>query len=214
MSQQGLQRPSDRGGGLGAGPAARVRWTRLRRWTIGSEVTRLLGAWRASGDEEALNRLVPLVYDELHALAARRLRTERPDHTLQATALVHEAYARLIESDVDIQDRSHFLALAATAMRRILVDYARARGRSKRGGHFARVTLGDDITPGATRPDDFLALDDAIRRLAERDERKAKVLDLHFFGGLTYAEIAATLAVSEATVDRDLRMAKAWIATR
>jgi len=178
---------------------------------MASEVTRLLAAWRGSGDEDALDRLIPLVYDELHALAARRLRGERPDHTLQATALVHEAYARLVEGDVRFDDRAHFFALAATAMRRILVDHARHRGRDKRGGGRARVTLNDEIAAAADRPDDILALDEAIERLAEHDERKARVVELHFFGGLTYAEIAAALEVSEATVDRDLRMAKAWL---
>ena len=176
-------------------------------------MTRLLGKWRESRDPEALDRLMPLVYDELRALASRRLRGERPDHTLQATALVHEAYARLVEGAVDFADRAHFFALAATAMRRILVDYARRRGRAKRGGDLERVTLGEADATTSQGSEDLLALDEAIERLATLDERKARVVELHFFGGLTYEEVAAALEISESTVDRDLRMAKAWLAS-
>ena len=179
---------------------------------MASQVTRLLGAWRASGDERVLDELVPLVYDELRELAASRLRGERPDHTLQPTALVHEAYARLVDGDVDYTDRAHFFALAATTMRRVLVDHARARATTKRGGGVADVTLDERVAASAERPDEILALDEAIERLMRRDERKGKVVELHFFGGLTYAETAAALDISEATVDRDLRMAKAWLA--
>lgn len=179
---------------------------------MASEVTRLLSAWRASGDERLLDELVPLVYDELRDLAARRLGGERPDHTLRATALVHEAYARLVDADVDFVDRAHFFALAATTMRRILVDHARARSRKKRGGDAHHVTLSEELAASPDRPEELVALDDALTRLAERDERKAKVVELHFFGGMTYAETAAALGISDATVDRDLRLAKAWLA--
>lgn len=179
---------------------------------MASEFTRLLSAWRASGDERLLDELVPLVYDELRELAARRLGGERPDHTLRATALVHEAYARLVDAEVDFSDRAHFFALAATTMRRILVDHARARARKKRGGGADHVTLSEELEASPERPDELVALDDALKRLAERDERKAKVVELHFFGGMTYAETAEALGVSDATVDRDLRMAKAWLA--
>jgi len=179
---------------------------------MSSEVTRLLSAWRSSGDERLLDELVPLVYDELRELAARRLGGERSDHTLQATALVHEAYARLVDSEVDFADRVHFFALAATTMRRILVDHARARAREKRGGGAAHVTLSEELAASPEEPEEMLALDDALRRLAEHDPRKAKVVELHFFGGLTYAETATALDISEATVDRDLRMAKALLA--
>lgn len=160
-----------------------------------------------------MDQLVPLIYEELRDLAAQRLRAERPDHTLQATALVHEAYARLVDVEIDFDSRAHFFALAARTMRRILVDHARSRSREKRGGDQQRVTLGDDVIGVDTAPDQLLDLDEALNRLAEQDPRKARVVELHFFGGLTYAETAAALEISEATVDRDLRMAKAWLAT-
>jgi len=178
---------------------------------MGTEVTRLIEAWRG-GDEKALDRLVPLVYDELRTLARRRLQAERSDHTLQATALVHEVYARLVGTDLQLVDRAHFFAVAARTMRRILVDHARAKAREKRGGAAEVVTLSDGLADQG-RGEDLLALDEAIARLAERSERKAQVVELHYFGGLTYPETAAALGISEATVDRDLRMAKAWLAT-
>lgn len=174
------------------------------------EVTRLLVRWR-DGDEAALEQLMPLVYDELRRLAERYMRSERPDHTLQATALVHEAYVRLAGVDVAWEDRIHFLSLAARMMRRVLVDHAKSGRRKKRGGGAAKVTL-DDIELASPAPtSDLLALDDALTRLAAIDERKARAVELHFFGGLTYDETAAALGVSAATVDRDLRMAKAWL---
>jgi len=175
------------------------------------EVTALLIASR-EGDQSALDRLLPLVYDELHALAGRYMRGERPDHTLQATALLNEAYLRLVESNVPWENRVHFFAVAATTMRRILVDYAKARGRAKRGGGAAKVTLDDELMVGAQASDDIVALDEALQRLAAHDDRKARVVELHFFGGLTYEETAQVLGISPATVDRDLRMAKAWLA--
>lgn len=173
-----------------------------------SAVTGLLQAWRR-GDREALDRLIPLVHDELHRLAAGYMRGERPDHTLQTTALVNEAYLRLVDADVDWQDRAHFFAVAATTMRRILVDHARAKGRRKRAG--IKVSLDDAavVTPDAS--DEMLALDEALTRLAERDERPARVVELHYFGGLTYDEIAEVVGVSAATVHRDLRLARAWL---
>lgn len=176
-------------------------------------MTRLLNARSAEGGEEVMDRLVPIIYDELKDLAAHRLRSERPDHTLQATALVHEAYARLVDVEIDFESRAHFFALAARTMRRVLVDHARARAREKRGGDAQRVTLGDDLVAVDTAPGRLLDLDAALDRLADYDPRKARVVELHFFGGLTYAETAAALDISEATVDRDLRMAKAWLAT-
>jgi RNA polymerase sigma factor (TIGR02999 family) len=176
----------------------------------GTEVTALLIAWR-NGDQSALARLLPLVYGELHALAGRYMRGERDDHTLQTTALMHEAYLRLCGADVTWEGRAHFLAVAAQAMRRILVDHARARSRAKRGGGDTPVTLDDALAPRAERPDELLALDEALVRLAALDERKARAVELHYFGGLTYDETAAALAVSTATVDRELRLAKAWL---
>lgn len=174
------------------------------------EVTQLLQRWRA-GDESALDALLPLLYDELRRLADGYLRAEHAGHTLQATALVHEAYLRLAGVDVAWEDRVHFLALAARAMRRVLVDHARAGRRVKRGGDAARVTFDEALLVSAQPSADMVELDDALDRLAALDERKAKVIELHFFGGLTYAEAAAALGISPATVDRDLRAAKAWL---
>jgi len=171
-------------------------------------VTALLQAWRA-GDRGALDRLIPLVHDELHRLAQGCMRGERPDHTLQATALVNEAYLKLVRADVDWRDRAHFFAVAATTMRRILVDHARARGRKKRGG--VAVSLEESVLVSPDREAELLAIDEALTRLADHDERAARVVELHYFGGLTYDEIAEALGVSAATVDRDLRFAKAWL---
>lgn len=175
-----------------------------------TEVSRLLVAWR-NGDRDALERLLPLVYDELHGLAARYLRGERPDHTLQTTALLHEAYLRLCGADVAWEGRVHFLAVAAQTMRRILVDHARARSRTKRGGGDGPITLDEALAAGPERPDELLALDEALLRLSALDERKARTVELHYFGGLTYDETAAVLGISPATVDRELRMARAWL---
>jgi RNA polymerase sigma factor (TIGR02999 family) len=171
-------------------------------------VTALLMAWRA-GDRGALDRLIPLVHDELHALAQRCMRGERPEHTLQATALVNEAYLRLIGAEIDWKDRAHFFAVAATTMRRILVDHARTKGRKKRAGE--RVSLEESVLVAPDREAELLAIDDALTELAGHDARAARVVELHYFGGLTYDEIAEALGVSAATVDRDLRFAKAWL---
>jgi RNA polymerase sigma factor (TIGR02999 family) len=174
------------------------------------DVTQLLVRWRG-GDESAHERLMPLVYDELRRLADRYMRAERPDHTLQATALVHEAYVRLVGVDAAWQDRAHFMSLAATMMRRVLVDHARAGRRQKRGGGAAKVSL-DDVALLSPEPSaELLDLDDALTRLAAIDERKARAVELHYFGGLTYEETAEVLGISPATVDRDLRMARAWL---
>ena len=175
-------------------------------------ITRLLLEWRG-GSERALDQLVPLVYDELRRLAARRMRGERADHTWSATDLVHEAYARLVDADIQWQDRVHFFAVASRLMRRILVDHARASARQKRGGGALRVTLDDSLQAAAGSGDSeaLLALDAALERLAEFDRRKAEAVELHYFGGLSYEETAEALGVSPATVDRELRMAKAWL---
>lgn len=175
-----------------------------------SEVSQLLLAWR-HGDSGALDRLLPLVYDELRALARRHMVGERPDHTLQTTALVHEAYLRLCGADVTWEGRVHFLAVAAQVMRRVLVDHARARRRAKRGGGAAPVTLDEALVVSPEPAPDLVALDEGIARLSALDERKARVVELHYFGGLTYDETAAALGVSAATVDRELRLAKAWL---
>ena len=170
-------------------------------------VTQLLGSWR-SGDDAARERLIQVVYDELHRLG------ERPDHTLQPTALVNEAYLRLVSADVEWEDRAHFYAVAARMMRRILVDHARARGRQKRGADLARVTFDEELAAAPDRPADILALDEALDRLATHDDRKARAVELYHFAGLRHEEIARSLGVSPATVDRDLRMARAWLYTQ
>jgi RNA polymerase sigma factor (TIGR02999 family) len=175
------------------------------------DVTQLLQDWR-QGDERAFDKLVPLVYDELKGMAARYMRSERADHTLQATALVHEAYARMVKANVEPTDRVHFFAVAAQMMRRVLVDHARAHRSAKRGGGSAnKVEFDDAIHDAQHDPSSILELDDALSRLAELDERKAKVMELHYFGGLTFDEVAANLDVSVPTVHRDARFAKAWL---
>jgi RNA polymerase sigma factor (TIGR02999 family) len=175
------------------------------------DLTALLVDLRA-GDPRAVDAILPHVYAELQELAHRQLRAERSDHTLNTTALVHEAYLRLVRQDrVDWQGRAHFLGVAALAMRRILVTYAKARRAEKRGGGVAAGTLDDALVGADDRPDDLLALDEALDRLAERSERQARVVEMHVFGGLTHEETAAALGVSEPTVRRDWRMARAWL---
>lgn len=173
-------------------------------------VSDLLVRWR-DGDDTALERLMPLIYDELHLLARRQLRGERADHTLQTTALVHEAYLRLVGSDVQWEGRIHFLAVAAQTMRRVLVDHARSRSRQRRGGGLKLVTFDDAraVAPGPSM--DLVVLDEALERLAAMDGRKARAAELHYFGGLSYDETALALGVSSATVHRELRVAKAWL---
>ncbi len=174
------------------------------------DVTRLLLRWRR-GDDSALEELVPLVYDELRRLAARYLRSERSDHTLQPTALVHEAYARLVGAEVGWNGRVHFFAVAAGMMRRILVDHAKKRHRVKRGAGAARVALDEVVLVTAEPSIELLALDEALQRLEAFDQRKSKIVELHFFGGLTYDETAAALGVSQSTVLRELRLARSWL---
>ena len=178
--------------------------------TADHTVTTLLQSWR-SGDAEALESLTPLVYDELRRLAARQLRSERSGHTLQATALVNEAFANLAEADVPFADRAHFFALAARMMHRILTDYGRRRASQKRGGGQRALTLQEDRI-GDSAEIDIVDLDDALERLEKIDARKRDVLILHYFGGMSYEETGQALDVSAATVDRDLRLGKAWLA--
>lgn len=175
-----------------------------------NEITQLLVASRA-GDAEALNRLLPFVYDELRKLAGHYLRRERSDHTLQPTALVHEAYLRLIDQNVSWQNRAHFFGVAAQMMRRILVDYARGRLAAKRGSGGAKVSLDDALNLSDERAGDFVALDDALQRLAEFDPQKSKIVELRFFGGLSVEEAAEVLGIGTATVTRQWKMAKAWL---
>lgn len=174
--------------------------------------TTILLTQAQAGDVSASERLAPQIYDELRRLAAIYLRGERPDHTLQPTALVHEAYLRLIDaSRVDWRDRAHFFRTAARAMRRVLVDHARARRAEKRAGSWQRITLAE-IDPELSGPDlELLALDELLEQLAGLHERHAQVVELRFFGGLTIAETAAALGVSETTVEDDWAMARAWL---
>ncbi len=178
----------------------------------GEAVTRLLNQ-ASVGDAQAAHDLMPLVYQQLCALAGRKLRNERSDQTLQATALVHEAYLRLVDTDkLQVWDnRWHFFAAAAEAMRRILVEHARRRGRLKRGGGRARIALQDLDLTAATVDDQVIALDEALSRLAEADPEKARLVTLRYFGGLTGEEAASALGVSPATADRYWAYARAWL---
>ena len=177
------------------------------------DVTQLLQAWDG-GDNSVADRLMPLVYDELRSIAEGRLRGERAGHTLQATALVNEAYIRMVGSDIQVQGRSHFFALAARVMRRVLVDHARARDAAKRGGGASRVSLTE---AGLVAPQDdpgVLAVHEALTALERQDERKARVTEMLIFAGMTYDEVAEALGISAATVDRDFRFSKAWLSAR
>jgi RNA polymerase sigma-70 factor, ECF subfamily len=175
------------------------------------EVTRLLKAWRV-GDHEALEKLTPLVYRQLHQIAQRYMAGERCGHTLQTTALVNEAYLRLVDcSKVDWQDRAHFFAVSAQLMRRILIDFARSRGYLKRGGDVPHISL-EEAPSVCNEPDvDLMALDDALKALSAIDERKTKIVELKFFGGLSVEEIAEVLHISSDTVIRDWKLAKLWL---
>jgi RNA polymerase sigma factor (TIGR02999 family) len=175
------------------------------------DITRLLQAW-SSGDETALEQLMPLVYNELHRLAHRYMAAEQPDQTLQTTALVHEVYLRLVDVDnVDWQNRAHFYGLCARLMRRILIDFARSRNYQKRGGQIPHIELEEAATVSAVVGSELLAVDEALKQLAKVDPRKSEVIELRFFGGLTVEETAAALHVSKETVMRDWKLAKAWL---
>jgi RNA polymerase sigma factor (TIGR02999 family) len=193
------------------------RCSRLTCWYNGkipdgpTKVTGLLRKW-GQGDEQALAELIPLVFDELHRLARKHMGHEAVGHSLQATALVNEAYMRLIDAqDVAWQDRTHFLAVSARIMRHILVDHARARRYQKRGGEVAKVAFDEALVVTNEPAQDFVALDDALKALAKFDERKCRVIELRFFGGLTVDETASVLKVSPDTVLRDWRLAKVWL---
>ena len=175
------------------------------------EVTQLLLAWN-EGNPGALDRLMPLMYDELHRMARRYMRQERVGHTLQATALINEAYVRLIDAQaVQWQNRAHFLGIAAQLMRRILVDFARERGYQKRGGGAQQVSLEEALIVSAGLGEDFVVLDEALSALSALDQRKGRVVEMRFFAGLTEKEIAEVLSISEETVRRDWRFAKTWL---
>lgn len=175
------------------------------------DVTRLLVSW-SNGNQQALEQLTPLVYAELRRLAGRYLRRERSDHTLQSTALVHEAFLRLVDQrDVRWQNRAHFFGVAAQIIRRILVDYARARQTAKRGSDACKLSLDEAIGVAERRDMDLIALDDALEGLAEIDPQQARIVELRFFTGLSIEETAEVLGVSRATVNRDWVTAKAWL---
>ena len=179
--------------------------------TPSRDVTRLLREW-GEGNAEAMDDLLPLVYGELRRLARHYLRGERPDHTLQPTALVHEAYLKLLgQGPMAWQDRAHFIGVAATLMRRILVDHARAHRAEKRGGGATKLTLDDSVSFFQQRDVDLVTLDEALAHLAEIDPQQSRVVELRFFGGLTIEETAVALRVSPMTVKREWNMAKAWL---
>jgi RNA polymerase sigma factor (TIGR02999 family) len=175
------------------------------------DLTALLIDWRR-GDQEAVERLLPLVHDELRRMAHRHMAGERPGHVLQATALVNEVYLRLIDIErVQWQDRAHFFAMVARLMRRVLIDFARAQKNQKRGGELQRVTFDRDLPVAASTSDDLVAIDDALAAFSQQYERKAQVVELRFFGGLSVEETAEALNISPETVMRDWKFAKSWL---
>lgn len=188
---------------------------RLTRFSTGTAVERkdltsLINAWQ-QGDERALDALMPHIYDELHRLARGQMRRESPAHTLQATALVNEAFMRLANMRLDYQDRKHFLAMAARTMRRVLVDHARQKKSAKRGGDARNLTLDEQAVAGDLDGPDVIELDVALTRLADVDQGMANAIELVFFGGLTYAEAASALGLSKTRLFDDLKLAKAWL---
>src|SRR5436190_22181451 len=178
-----------------------------------SNITQLLRSWR-NGDANAAENLVPLVYDRLRRIAGSHLRHERPGHTLAATALVHEAYLRLADAGLNFEDRAHFFAVASTAMRRVLVDHAKHHNRQRRGGGALRADFEEALVVANEPNPVILDIDEALNQLAKFDERKVRVVELTFFGGLTTAAVADAIGVSEPTIKRELRMARAWIRTQ
>lgn len=192
-------------------PHARFSSTRGSRMSGPGDITRLLAEWSA-GNQAALDDLLPVVYDELHRLASNYMRRESPDHLLQTTALVHEAYLRLVDQrNVNYRNRTQFFAVAAQVMRHILVDYARGRQRAKRGDGVAPVPLGDIAVLSDDRAEELIAINAALQNLTAVDPRKGRVFELRYFGGLSVEEAAEMLNVSPVTIARDWRMAKAWL---
>jgi RNA polymerase sigma-70 factor (ECF subfamily) len=176
----------------------------------GSEVTQLLKAM-AGGDAKAAEDVLPLVYGELHRLAKSYMRRERPDHTLQATALIHEAYLRLAREDTDWNNREHFIGVAANVMRRVLVDYARAHNAEQRGGGLKRVEMNEELAISPERLDEVAALDQALTKLELENPRQGRVVELRYFGGLSVEQIASLLQVSPRSVKRDWSLARIWL---
>jgi RNA polymerase sigma factor (TIGR02999 family) len=177
---------------------------------LSQEVTGLLKAWR-QGEPAALDELIPLVYGELRRIAAHYLRQERRGHTLQTSALVNEAFLRLVDQTVDWRNRAQFFGIAARLMRQILVDHARHRDRAKRGGGQIQVALDEALDVAQTRDADLVALDEALTALAQFDPQQSRVVELRYFGGLTIAETAEVLGVSDSTVEREWNLARAWL---
>jgi len=175
-----------------------------------SDVTQLLKAM-ANGDEKAAESLLPLVYAELHRLAKSYMRRERPDHTLQATALINEAYLRLAREDTDWNSREHFIGVAANVMRRVLVDYARQHKAEQRGGGLKRVEMEDDLAISAAKLDEVTELDEALKLLEKENPRQAKVVELRYFGGLSVEQIASFMGISPRSVKRDWSLARIWL---
>lgn len=183
----------------------------MRQGALSNDVTLLLRAW-GGGDAQALDRLAPLVYRELHRIARNYMARERIDHTLQTTALVNEAYVRLVDArQVTWHDRAHFFAVCARAMRRILVDHARSRGYQKRGGREVRIEFDEACGVALSADSNLLGLDEALDRLSNLDPRKASVIEMRFFGGLSLEETAEALKISPETVMRDWKLARAWL---
>ena len=179
--------------------------------TSSNEVTQLLQAW-GTGDKEALDKLLPIVYEELHRLAARYMRKESPGHTLQTSALVNEAYMKLVDQkNVRWQNRAHFFGIAAQLMRRILVDHARSRARMKRGAGAQKLSLNEAAIVTTDSAEAFLSLDDALKRLSEMDPKKCRIVEMKIFSGLNMKEIAEIEKVSPSTIEREWRKAKAWL---
>lgn len=177
----------------------------------GDEITLLLSAW-SSGDETALESLMPLVYDELRRIARRHMRRQSAGHTFQTTELIHEAYLKIVAGgNHSFNDRAHFFGVAARAMRHILVDYARSKSSQKRGGWQERVTLEDSLGLGSNASNEIVRLNDAMNELASLDERKFRVVELKYFGGLTNDEVATVLKISPETVKRDWRFSRTWL---
>ena len=177
-----------------------------------ADITRLLLNW-SGGQRDALDQLIPLVYTQLRQLAHARLREVRADHTLNTTALVHEAYVKLVDiNQVQWEDRAHFLAMASRLMRHILVDYWRKKKAYKRGGEQQRVELDEALLMPEARPETVMDLDDALKRLEQLNPRQSQIIEYRYFGGMTSEEIAEVLGISRATVERDLRAARAWLA--
>jgi RNA polymerase sigma factor (TIGR02999 family) len=192
-------------------------WPNIQRYNgrviePANDITQLLNQL-AGGNRAVVDALMPLVYDELHAIAQRQMRRERPGHTINTTALVHEAYLRLVDQrEVSWQNRAHFLALAAQAMRRIMINYAQARLAEKRGGGEALVSFDDEMIAKEAKAEELIELDAALHRLQQLSDRQSQIVEMRFFGGLTHEEIAEALGISVPTVQRDWRMARAWLA--